>query len=110
MSSIKTALLGFASAAALGGIVWAQGDQGSQQLSSFQLMNGWVLAVTPDGKVTRRSDVAPDMLAEVTRDAHPMTGATILAMRDGTLYAAPDRRMQGGTMLSEAISRSSAGR
>ena len=110
MSSMKTALLGFAMGVALGGIALSQGDQGGQQLSSFQLMNGWVLAVTPDGRVTRRSDVAPEMLAEVTREAHPMTTGTILTMRDHTLYAASDRPMQGGVMLSEAIERSSAGR
>jgi hypothetical protein len=103
--SKRTAFPGFALAVALGGIAWAQGDQGGQQLSSFQLMNGWVLVVTPDGRVTRRSDVAPDMLSEVTRDARPMAAASILAMRDNTLYAVPDRPMQRGTMLSEAIVR-----
>jgi hypothetical protein len=103
---MRTALLGFTLAVLLGGIVWAQGDQPGQQLSSFQFNTGTVLVVTPDGRVARRSDVAPDMLGELTKDARPMTAGRILFMRDNKLYSTPDRRMQGGTMLSEAITRS----
>ncbi|MBV8096777.1 MAG: hypothetical protein JOY71_27500 [Acetobacteraceae bacterium] len=103
---MKTVLLGFAVAVLLGGIVWAQGDQPGQQLSSFQLMTGTALVITPDGRVTRRADVPPDMLGELTKDAQPMTAGRILFMRDNKLYSAPDRRMQGGTMLSEALARS----
>jgi len=106
MSSIRTVLLGFALAVALGGIAWTQGDQGGQQLSSFQLMTGTVLVIKPDGTVTRRSDVPPDMVSEVTKEARPMTTGMILAMQDKTLYGTPDRPMKGGTMLSEAIAQS----
>ena len=105
MGFMRIALPGFAAAVALGGLVWAQGDQPGQQLSSFQLSTGTVLVVTPDGMVTRRSDVAPDMLSEVTKDARPVTTGMIMAMRDNKLYSTPDRPMQGGTMLSEAIAR-----
>jgi hypothetical protein len=106
MSYMRTALLGFALAVALGGgVARAQGDQGDQQLSSFQLMSNWVLVVTPDGRVTRRSDVPQDTLAEVMKDARPMTTGGIMFMRDNKLYMAPDRSMQGGTMLSDAIAR-----
>ena len=103
---MRIALLGFALAVALGGIARAQGASADQQLSSFQLMNGTVLVVTPDGRVTRRSDAAPDMLGGIPGDARPMTVGSILVMRDNTLYATPDRPMQGGTTLSEAIARS----
>ena len=48
----------------------------------------------------------PDMLGELMKDAQPMTAGRILFMRDNKLYSAPDRRMQGGAMLSEAIARS----
>ena len=101
----RNVLLGFGTAVMVGGIVWAQGDQPGQQLSSFQLSTGTVLVVTPDGIVTRRSDVAPDMLSEVTKDARPVTTGMIMAMRENKLYSTPDRPMQGGTMLSEAIAR-----
>ena len=57
MGSMKTALLGLALAAALSGTARAQGDQPGQQLSGFQIRTGTVLCVTPDGTVTRRSDV-----------------------------------------------------
>jgi len=110
MNFLRTALLGAALATALGGIARAQGDQGDQQLSSFQLMNNRVLVVTPDGRVTMRSVNSPDMLSEVMKEARPMTAGSILIMRDNKLYVAPDRPMQGGTMLSEVIARSSAGR
>ena len=107
VSSIRTVLLGFALAIALGGIAWTQGDQGGQQLSSFQLRTGTVLVIKPDGTVTRRSDVPPDLLGEVTKEARTMTTGMILAMKDKTLYGTPDRPMQGGTMLSDAIAQSS---
>ena len=103
MGYMRTALLGFVLAVAFGGIAWAQGDQPGQQLSPFQLRTGTVLCVTPDGTVTRRSDVPPEMLKEVMRDARPMTAGSILVMRDDKLYVTPDRRMQGGTMLIEEI-------
>ena len=103
MGSMRTALLGFALAVALGASAWAQGDQPGQQLSGFQLKTGTVLCVTPDGTVTRRSDVPPEMLSEVMRDARPMAAGSILVMRDNKLYVTPDRRTQGGTMLIEAI-------
>ena len=106
MSSIRTALFGFVLAVTLGVIAWAQGDQGGQQLSTFQLMTGTVLVVTPDGKVSRRSDVPPDMIGEITKDARPMTATMIVAMRYNAVYGTPDRPMPGGTMLSEAITRS----
>jgi hypothetical protein len=106
VSSMRSIFLGFALAVVLGGIVWAQGDQPGQQLSSFQLMTGTALVITPDGRVTRRSDVPPDMLGELMKDAQPMTAGRILFMRHNELYSAPDRPMQGGTMLSEAIARS----
>ena len=103
MGSMRTALLGFALAVVLGAIAWAQGDQPGQQLSGFQLKTGTVLCVTPDGAVTRRSDVPPEMLSEVMREARPMTAGSILVMRDNKLYVTPDRRMQGGAMLIEQI-------
>jgi hypothetical protein len=59
MRSMRTVLLGFALAVVLGGIAWSQGDQPGQQLSSFQLKTGTVLFVTPDGTVSRHSDVPP---------------------------------------------------
>jgi len=93
-------------AVALAGAARAQGDQGDRQLSRLQLMTGTALVFTPDGRVTRRLDVAPDMLGELMKDARPMTAGAILFMRDNTLYATPDRPMQGGTMLSQAIARS----
>jgi hypothetical protein len=106
MGVMRAALLGVTAAVAIGGIVWAQGDQPGQQLSSFQLNTGTVLVVTPDGKVTRRSDVAQDMLSEVAKDARPVTTGMIMVMRDNKLYSTPDRPTQGGTMLSEAIAKS----
>ncbi|MBV8588856.1 MAG: hypothetical protein JO212_02125 [Acetobacteraceae bacterium] len=105
MGSMR-ALLGFALAVALGAIAWAQGDQPGQQLSGFQLKTGTVLCVTPDGTVTRRSDVPPEMLREVMREARPMTAGSILVMRDDKLYVTPDRRTQGGAMLIETIRKS----
>src|SRR5690348_3500752 len=57
MRSMKTVLLGFTLAVVLGGIAWSQGDQPGQQLSGFQLRTGTVLFVTPDGTVSRHSDV-----------------------------------------------------
>ena len=76
------------------GIAQAQGDR---QLSSFQLMTGTALVVTPDGMVTRSDgrgdrgvlDVAPDILRELMKDAQAMTAGTILLMCDNTLYATP---------------------
>jgi hypothetical protein len=106
MGLMRTALLGFTAAVAIGGIVWAQGDQPGQQLSNFQINTGTVLVVTPDGKVTRRSDVAPEMLGELMKDAHPMPAGGIMFMRDNKLYATPDRRIESGTMLSDAIAHS----
>ena len=106
MSSIRTALLGFAFAAFLANLAWAQGDQGDKQLTGIQLMSNSVLVITSDGRVSRRSDVAPDLLAEAMKDARPMTTAGIMFMRDNKLYMAPDRPTTGGTMLSEAIMRS----
>ena len=106
MSFTRTVLLGFALTVVLGDIARPQGDQGGQQLSGFQLMTGSVLVVTPDGRVTRHFDVPPDMLGEVTKEARPMTAGIIVAMRDNTLYVTPDRPMQGGTMLPQAIGRS----
>lgn len=69
-------------------------------------MTGTVLVVKPDGRVTRSSDVAPDMMGDLMKDARPMTTGAIMFLRDNKLYATPDRPMQGGTMLSEAIARS----
>jgi len=106
MSSIRTALLGFAFAVAFGNVALAQGDQGDKQLTGIQLMSNSVLVITPDGRVSRRSDVPPDLLAEAMKDARPMTTAGIMFMRDNKLYMAPDRPMQGGTMLSATIMRS----
>jgi len=103
MGSMRTALLGFAFVTAVSVIAWAQGDQPGQQLSNFQLRTGTVLCVTPDGNVTRRSDVPPEMLSEVMTDARPMTAGSILVMQNDKLYVTPDRRMQGGTMLIEKI-------
>ena len=57
--------------------------------------------------MTRRSDVPPDLLGEVTKEARTMTTGMILAMKDKTLYGTPDRPMNGGAMLSEAIAQSS---
>lgn len=106
MSSIRSALLGFAFAVVLSGVALAQGDQGDKQLTSLQLRSNSVLVITPDGRVSRRSDVPSDVLAEAMKDARPMTTAGIMFMRDNKLYMAPDRPMTGGTMLSEAIMRS----
>ena len=106
MRSIRTVLLGFALAVALGGIAWSQGDQPGQQLSNFQLRTGTVLFVTPSGTVSRHSDVPSEMLGELMKDARPMPAGGIMFVQDGKLYATPDRRMEGGTMLSEAIARS----
>ena len=107
MGSMRTALLGFALAVAIGGIAWAQGDQPGEQLSGFQLKTGTVLFVTPDGTVSRHSDVPPAMVSELMKDARPMPAGGIMFVQDGKLYATPDRRMENGTMLSEAIARSS---
>ena len=49
---------------------------------------------------------AADMLGEMAKEARPMTAGIIVAMRDNTLYVTPDRPMQGGTMLPQAIGRS----
>lgn len=49
------------------------------------------------------------MLGELMKDARPMSPGSILIMRDNKLYATPDRPLQGGTMLSERIARSSGG-
>ena len=103
MGSMRTALLGFALAVSLGGIAWSQGDQPGQQISGFQLKTGTVLCVTPDGRVTRRSDVPREMLSEVMKEARPMTAGSILVMQNDKLYVTPDRRTQGGTMLIEEI-------
>lgn len=108
MTFLRTAIVGAAMVAALAGTVRAQGDSGSQQISDFQLMNGRVIVVSPQGYAALRYVPAPDMLAEIMRDARPMSTGSILAMRDGKLYAAPDRPMPGGTMLSEMITRSTA--
>ena len=106
MISMRTVLVGFALAAALGGAAQAQGDQPGQQVSNFQLMTGTVLVITPDGTVSRRSDVPPNMLDELMKEARPMPAGGIMFMHDNKLYATPDRRMEGGKTLSEAIARS----
>lgn len=104
MTLFRSALLGAALLAALGAGAHAQGDSGSQQLSSFQLMNGRVIVISPTGSVTMRT-VDEAMAGEIMREAHPMAAGSIIFMRNGKLYAASDRPMQGGAMLSDTISR-----
>ena len=90
----------------LSGVALAQGDQGDKQLTSLQLMSNSVLVITPDGRVSIRSDVPSDVLAEAMKDAKPMTTAGITFMRDNKLYMVPDRPMTGGNRPpSEAIMR-----
>ena len=104
MALFRSALLGAAFVATLGAGAHAQGDSGSQQLSSFQLMDGRVIVISPTGSVAMRS-VDATMAGEIMRDAHPMAAGSIILMRDGKLYATSDRPMQGGAMLSDTISR-----
>lgn len=107
MRLFRTALLSCALAALLGGTAQAQGDQGDQQLSVSQLRDGWAVAITPGGKMTRRSNISPEMLRELMKDARPMSTASIMFMRDNKVYVVPDRSMQGGTMLSEQMAQPS---
>ena len=104
MALFRSTLLGAVLAATLGAGARAQGDSGSQQLSSFQLMNGRVIVISPTGSVAMRS-VEETMAGEIMRDAHPMVVGSIILMRDGKLYATSDRPTQGGAMLSDTISR-----
>ena len=105
MTSLRTAFLGTALILALGSGVRAQGDSGSQQLTDFQLMNGRVIVVTPAGRVAMRPGNGAGMLSDAMKDAQPMTGGSILFMRDNRLYAIPDRPMGSGTMLSDMVTR-----
>jgi hypothetical protein len=83
----------------------AQGDRADDQLSTFQLMNGWVLSVTPDGRVVRRGDVAEDLSGEIMKAARPMALGSVMIMHQNRLYVSPDRAIRGGTMLCDAIAR-----
>ena len=98
-------MLGTALILALGSGVRAQGEGGSQQLTDFQLMNGRVIVVTPTGRVAMRPGNGSGMLSDAMKDAQPMTGGSILFMRDNRLYAIPDRPMGSGTMLSDMVTR-----
>lgn len=104
MTLFRSAFLGAALFTTLATGARAQGDSGSQQLSSFQLMNGRVIVVSPTGSVAMRS-IDESMAGEIMRDAHPMTAGGIIFVRDGKLYATPDRPMPGGAMLSDTVSR-----
>ena len=112
MRSMRTVLLGFALAVVLGGIAWSQGDQPGQQLSNFQLRTGTVLFVTPSGTVSRHSDVPPEMLSELMKDARPMPagGDHVHAGRQAVRHAGPaygggNYAIRGDRAFVEAVTR-----
>lgn len=105
MNFFRRTFLALAPLVAFSRLARAQGEQADEQLSSYQLANGWVLSVTPDGKIVKRGDVSGDLLQQVLKDAHPMPAGTVMIMRGKGLWVTPDRRMDSGTMLCQALER-----